>query len=128
VLWPDLAGYDKDVIGDIALRRIIAEVHTDALSENIDGWVDDVVALSQPWGFDLSQIAVPVKLWAGHDDVFSPAGHTNWLGKRIPYAVVEIAPRAAHFGAVSNLPRILNWVAVQANAPETVRERADALR
>jgi pimeloyl-ACP methyl ester carboxylesterase len=128
VLWPDLAGYDKEVIGDIALRRIIAEVHADALSKNIDGWVDDVVALSQPWGFDLSQIAAPVKLWAGHDDVFSPASHTRWLGKRIPYSDVEIAPKAAHFGAVSNLPRILSWVAAKANALDIARERAGALR
>jgi pimeloyl-ACP methyl ester carboxylesterase len=122
VLWPDLAGYDKEIFGDIALRRIIVKIHAEALSKNIDGWVDDVVALSQDWGFNPSTIAVPVKLWAGGDDAFSPVSHTDWLGKRIPYADVEIAPEAAHFGAVSNLPRILNWVAAKANAPETVPE------
>ena len=108
VIWPDLVGRDKEVFDDIALRRIIANVHAEALSTNIDGWVDDVVALSRPWGFDLSEIAVPVKLWAGLDDVFSPVSHTLWLSKRIPGADAEIAAQVADFGAVSNLPRILN--------------------
>jgi len=116
VLWPDLVGHDKEVFGDIALRRIIAEVHAEALSKNIDGWVDDVVALGRDWGFDASEITAPVMLWAGRDDVFSPVSHTYWLQQRIPQAEVDIALEAAHFGAVSNLPRILSWVAAQANA------------
>ena len=62
-LWPELVSHDKDVIGDIALRRIIAEVHAEALRDTVDGWMDDVIALSRPWGFDLSDITAPVKLW-----------------------------------------------------------------
>ena len=72
LLWPEIAGHDKEVIGDIALRRIIAQVHAEALGDGTaDGWIDDVIALSRPWGFELSDIAVPVKLWSGSDDVFS---------------------------------------------------------
>lgn len=110
-LWPELDGHDKEVIGDIALRRIIAKVHTTALSENVDGWMDDVIALSSDWGFELSDICAPVKLWSGNDDVFSPTAHTSWLEKHIPYAYPDIDPGAAHFGAVEILPRILSWVA-----------------
>lgn len=118
-LWPELNGHDKEVIGDIALRRIIARVHTQALSETIDGWVDDVIALSRPWGFELSDISVPVKLWSGGDDAFSPTGHTKWLAKRIPTSKLEIDPGAAHFGAVEILPRILTWVAENANVMQS---------
>ena len=35
----------KQTIGDIALRRLIAQVHSTALRESADGWIDDVVAL-----------------------------------------------------------------------------------
>ena len=115
MLWPDLVGHDKEVFGNIALRRIIAEVHAEALSKNVDGWVDDD-ALSRDWGFDPSEITVHVMPWAGYDDVFSPVSHTYWLEKRIPRAHIDIEREAAHFGAVSNLPRILSWVAAQANA------------
>jgi pimeloyl-ACP methyl ester carboxylesterase len=111
LLWPELVGDDKEVIGDIAIRRIIARVHAEALRDNTDGWIDDVVALSRPWKFELSDIIAPVKLWAGSDDVFSPASHTYWLADRIETATVEIERGKAHFSAVEVLPRILAWVA-----------------
>jgi pimeloyl-ACP methyl ester carboxylesterase len=115
ILWPELDGHDKEVIGDIALRQIIAKVHAEALRESADGWIDDVVALSRPWDFKLSDIKAPVKLWAGKDDVFSPASHTYWLAERIGKAELEVESGKAHFGAVEKLPKILAWVAEKAN-------------
>jgi pimeloyl-ACP methyl ester carboxylesterase len=114
-LWPELVDHDKEVIGDIALRQIIARIHAQALKETIDGWVDDVIALSRPWKFELSDISAPVKLWAGGDDVFSPVNHTRWLAKRIYGAKEEIEMGKAHFRAVMVLPKILTWVAEHAD-------------
>ena len=115
LLGPELVGQDKEVIGDISLREIIANVHTRALRESVDGWVDDVIALSSPWGFDPTTITVPVKLWGGEDDVFSPVSHTYWLAERIKQAEAEIGD--AHFGTVEILPGILTWVAATAKVP-----------
>ncbi len=116
-LWPEMDDHDKEVIDDIALRRIIADIHVEALSNNcVDGWVDDVIALGNDWKFDPAKIRVPVKLWAGRDDVFSPVGHTFWLAQQIAGAEVEIANGKAHFGAVKILPSILSWVTKKANA------------
>ena len=114
-LWPDLVGHDKDVVGDIALRELIAEIHVQALDGTTDGWIDDVIAFSRPWGFDPSDIAVPVKLWSGTDDVFSPTAHTEWLAKKIYGADVQIDLGKAHFGTVEILPEILTWVAEKVN-------------
>ena len=55
-LWPELVGADKQVIGGIGLRRIIAQTHTEAVRESVDRWIDDVIALSSPWKFELSDI------------------------------------------------------------------------
>lgn len=115
-LWPELVGSDKQVIGDIALRRLIAQTHAEALSESVDGWIDDVIALSSPWGFDLEDITVPVRLWHGGDDVFSPADHTDWLAKRIQNSETDLQPGIAHFAAVEILPEILRWVLGKVNA------------
>jgi pimeloyl-ACP methyl ester carboxylesterase len=114
-LWPELVGSDKEVIGDIALRKIIAQTHAEALRESTAGWVDDVVALGSPWGFCLRDIKVPALLWHGGDDVFSPVSHTVWLGKHIETADVQLRPDFAHFGAVEILPEILAWVLGKAN-------------
>jgi hypothetical protein len=54
---------------------------------------------------------VPVKLWSGSDDVFSPATHTYWLAKEILTSELDVETGAAHFGAVEILPEILAWVA-----------------
>lgn len=114
-LWPELDDPDRQVIGDIALRRIIARNHTEALRGTIDGWIDDVLALSHEWGFELSGITAPVKLWSGSRDVFSPIAHSYWLEKHIDSAELEEASGAAHFGAVEVLPKILTWVAEKMN-------------
>lgn len=116
-LWPELVSDDKDVIGDITLRRIIAQVHAEALSETADGWIDDVVALSRPWGFDPRDITAPVKLWHGSKDVFSPVSHAYWLAQRIPRAVLKIETEQAHFGSVEILVSILHWIADQVGSP-----------
>jgi len=125
VLWPELVGSDKKVIGDIALRRIIARTHAEALRESTAGWEDDVLALGRSWGFSLSDIAVPVLLWHGGDDVFFPLSHTKWLAKRIESAEVVLRPDFAHFGAVEILPEILTWVLGKAtgSTPNLAREQ-----
>jgi pimeloyl-ACP methyl ester carboxylesterase len=114
-LWPELGDPDRQVIGDIALRRIIARNHVEALRGTTDGWIDDVIALSRPWGFELSDIIAPVKLWTGIHDVFSPPGHSFWLEEQIKSAELEVADGKAHFGAVEVLPKILTWVAEKMN-------------
>jgi len=125
LLWPDLVDHDKEVIGDIALRQMIARIHAEALQESADGWIDDIIALIHPWGFEPSEITAPVKLWGGSDDVFSPVSHTYWLAQRIKTAELQIESGKAHFGTVEILPRILTWVAEKANA-EHLAERAAA--
>jgi pimeloyl-ACP methyl ester carboxylesterase len=115
-LWPELVGSDKQVVGDIALRQKIAQTHAEALHESADGWIDDVIALSRPWGFTLSDITAPALLWHGGEDKFSPASHTRWLYKQISTSELDLRPSIAHFGAVEILPEILTWVLGQVNA------------
>jgi pimeloyl-ACP methyl ester carboxylesterase len=111
-LEPELENSDNDVVGDIALRRIIAQTHAEATRCGIDGWVDDVLALGSPdgWGFNPQDIALPVLLWHGQDDKFSPASHSSWLQNRIAGAQLDVQPSVAHFDAVKSLPGILSWV------------------
>lgn len=114
LLWPELVKHDRKVVGNIGIRRIIAENHAKALRETTDGWIDDVIALSRPWDFKPSEIDVPVMLWHGSEDVFSPVSHTYWLRDRISAAEVDVE-EAAHFGTVESLPKVLGWLAGKDN-------------
>ena len=131
-LWPELEGSDKQIVGDVALRRIIAQSHAKAIRDSVDGWLDDVMALGSPWGFELSDITSPVLLWHGVDDRYSPVGHAEWLAKKIPTADLDLDPGVAHFGAVEILPETLTWVLRQVTgrqpdrgAPRLIRTAAD---
>jgi len=117
-LWPELVSHDRKVVGDIALRRILAETYAEALQESATGWIDDVLALRRTWGFKLSEITSPVMLWHGGDDVVSPASHTRWLAGQIDGSTLEVQSGAAHFSAVEVLPRILAWIATSAGAEQ----------
>lgn len=121
-LWPELVGSDKRVIADIALRRMIAQTHAEALRESVDGWIDDVLALGNPWRFSLADISVPVLLWHSPDDVFSPVAHTEWLAQRITTSELDLRPNFAHFGGVKIMPEILRWVLGKVRQPGYPRQ------
>jgi pimeloyl-ACP methyl ester carboxylesterase len=110
VLYPELTGADRRVVNDVAIRRQLTDTYAEAVRACGDGWIDDVLALRSPWQFDLAQIKVPVLLWHGEDDAFSPVQHTYWLAKHIDGAAVKVQSGAAHFGAVEILPRVLAWM------------------
>ncbi len=106
-LEPELTAPDRAILRDPGIRRLLTGTYAEALRQGPEGWIDDVLALRESWGFALKEISVPVLLWHGADDVFSPVTHTRWLASQIPRAQIEVEPGAAHFDAVKVLPRIL---------------------
>jgi pimeloyl-ACP methyl ester carboxylesterase len=78
----------------------------------VDGWIDDCIAFTRPWGFDLSRIAVPVSVWYGSDDVLSPRGHAEWLLTHLPNAVGYELPGGGHLLGDEDLDSIYRWLAI----------------
>jgi pimeloyl-ACP methyl ester carboxylesterase len=109
-LRPELPEADRRVVADAGIRALLAENYGEALRESADGWFDDNRAFCSPWGFNLSDIKVPVLVWQGEDDVFSPVRHAQWLADQIPNASMVIKPGTAHFGAIEALPDIIAWL------------------
>jgi len=109
-LMPDLTDHDRRVVNEVTIRRQLMEAYAEALRAGAHGWLDDVIALRKPWGFDPSAIKQPVLLWHGADDAFVPVDHAVWLADRIASAQIEVASGTAHFGAVETLPKALTWV------------------
>ena len=101
---------DRRIVADAGIRALLAENYAEALRESADGWIDDALAFCAPWGFDLADIRVPVLLWHGQNDVFSPVAHTRWLADQIPDANLSIRPDAAHFAAIVVMPDVLSWL------------------
>ncbi|WP_328365960.1 alpha/beta hydrolase [Micromonospora zamorensis] len=110
-LRPQLPDEDIRVVDDVAIRRLLTDMYSEALRHGPEGWIDDVLAIRRGWGFDLSAIRAEVRLWHGEQDRFSPVEHSHWLASRISRAEVQVQPGAAHFGAVEILPQTLTWLA-----------------
>jgi hypothetical protein len=84
-------------------RTVAAHTH------GVDGWIDDCVAMTKPWGFDPADITVPVSVWYGPDDVLCPSAHAEWLLANIPAA--QSRPlRDGHMLDDGKLDAIYQWL------------------
>ncbi|WP_053851197.1 alpha/beta fold hydrolase [Streptomyces sp. NRRL B-24085] len=115
-LREDLTADDRLIVSDNTIRSMLLRNYREALRTSPYGWIDDALALTASWGFDPARIKVPVLLWHGKDDVFSPASHASWLADRIPRATAVLEPTSAHFAALRALPAVLDWLLTDARA------------
>lgn len=81
------------------------------MAPGADGWVDDNIAFTRPWGFDVADIRVPVLLTYGRTDVLVPAAHGDWLAKHVPGAIAWVDDDAGHFGDDASIDREYTWLA-----------------
>ena len=93
----DLPEADRAVLGRpdwASVRRAVALEQT---RNGVWGWVDDSLAQIWPWGFDPATISVLTQIWYGTQDVLSPPGHSEWLARTVPGAIVR-RTGLGHFG------------------------------
>jgi pimeloyl-ACP methyl ester carboxylesterase len=68
----------------------------EALGSGVDGWLDDDLAFTRPWGFELSTLQVPVFVWQGGADLMVPFSHGEWLAAHLPGVHTRLHPDDGH--------------------------------
>lgn len=86
---------DRAVLTD-EFGQDMADGFHEALRTGVDGWLDDDLAFTADWGFDLAEIRVPTAIWQGGDDLMVPFAHGQWLAGRVPGASVHLLPGEGH--------------------------------
>jgi pimeloyl-ACP methyl ester carboxylesterase len=109
-LRSELPDPDRQIVTDPGIRARLVASHAEALQASAHGWVDDVLAFLARWGFSLDSVTIPVLVWHGDRDVFSPVSHAAWLATRMSSSIAIVESGAAHFGAISVLPDVLRWL------------------
>jgi pimeloyl-ACP methyl ester carboxylesterase len=104
-LLPDV---DRAVLTDEFGEDLAASFH-EGLRIGVDGWLDDDLAFTRPWGFDLGEIVKPVALWQGSADLMVPFAHGRWLASQLPDADVHLEPDEGHLSiAIGAVDRMLD--------------------
>ena len=112
-----LIGYDRPGYGGSTPQpgRTVADCAADVraiCAELSQGWWDDGVADAGPWGFELSDIRIPVMLMHGRQDQFVPFGHGQWLAARIPGVDARLLDDDGHLTLLTNrIGEVHAWLA-----------------
>ncbi|MBA3348373.1 MAG: alpha/beta hydrolase [Actinobacteria bacterium] len=83
-----------------------------ALDRGVDGWVDDDLAFTLPWGFEVDAIATPALVVQGREDLMVPGGHGDWLAASIPGAEAWLTDGEGHLTLFEtpSVERIHEWL------------------
>lgn len=107
------------LLPEVDRRVLTSEVGADTVAVMVggvqvpDAWIDDDLAFTRDWGFDLSDITVPTYVWQGSEDLMVPFHHGEWLAAHLPGAVAHLEQGEGHFSvAVGALGRMLDEVVV----------------
>ena len=66
------------------------------------GAVWELGMFSQPWGFQLTKVTVPVLLWQGERDGNVSAAHARFLAAALPHCQARFYPDDAHLSVMLN--------------------------
>ena len=92
----ELSHSDRVVLERPDVREVLRASTREMFAQGVSGWVDDDIAFIAPWGFDVSEITVPVEIRYGEGDVLVPAAHGRWLARHVPGASVTVQQDHGH--------------------------------
>jgi pimeloyl-ACP methyl ester carboxylesterase len=90
----------------------------EAVRTGVDGWLDDDLAFTRPWGFGLEEISTPTMIWQGSADLMVPFDHGQWLASRLPGASVHLEEGEGHLSVgLGALDRMLDELVTAGSLP-----------
>ena len=107
----DISDSDREQLARPEVMQVMREATAEWAFGGVGGWIDDDLAFTRPWGFEVSEIAVPVLVVYGSADVLVPAAHGEWLATHVPGCVVKVE-EGGHLGVdpVAEIAENARWL------------------
>jgi pimeloyl-ACP methyl ester carboxylesterase len=74
----------------------LAASFREAVRTGVEGWIEDDIAFTRSWGFELEEISVPTMIWQGSADLMVPFSHGTWLASQLPGASAHLEQGEGH--------------------------------
>jgi pimeloyl-ACP methyl ester carboxylesterase len=85
------------------IRDALRDDGVEATKQGVDGVAHEAWLFVQPWGFDVSEISVPVVIWHGDDDRNAPLAHAQALAAKIPNAELIVWTGMGHLTSLERM-------------------------
>jgi pimeloyl-ACP methyl ester carboxylesterase len=114
--WPGIASAINVGLPELSdlpqpVRAMLLEAFTEAAVQGGAGYIEDEVASTQDWGFDVAEIQAPTRFLQARDDESVPAGHGQWFLAHLPHAEL-VWVDGDHFGPRDEPEmRLMAWTA-----------------
>jgi pimeloyl-ACP methyl ester carboxylesterase len=87
---------DQEVLSEPELRGRMIANSDELYRQGGLGMYDEALVLARPWGFDLSEVKVPVQIWHGARDTTVPTAMARHLAQALPRARLRMFPDEGH--------------------------------
>jgi pimeloyl-ACP methyl ester carboxylesterase len=92
----DMCAADQEVLSEPGLRSQMIANSVELYRQGGRGMYDEALVLARPWGFDMSELRVPVQIWHGARDRTVPVAMSDHLAESIPGARLHLYPNEGH--------------------------------
>jgi pimeloyl-ACP methyl ester carboxylesterase len=110
-LAAELPPPDQATMARPEVREMLVTSWREAARQGAAGWMDDDLAFTRAWDFDLANVAPEVRVWHGELDVLSPKAHGRRVAERLPNATFELVEGKGHM-LYDAWAEALAWAAV----------------
>jgi pimeloyl-ACP methyl ester carboxylesterase len=79
----------------------------ESMRQGAEGCLQDYRVFGSPWGFDLSEVTVPVQIWEGEEDDSGPPEYRELLLRHLPQAQLSLVPGEGHLSLLQHQARAI---------------------
>lgn len=91
----ELPDCDRQIIDRADVQAVLAENYAESVAAQEMG--REMILLRHPWGFDLSEVRIPVELWHGELDCNVPVAHAHRMAAALRDCHLTLIPGAGHY-------------------------------